>query len=321
MAQMPRGEPRSVPDPLGDRVEAAHRQERLKRERAEDAAVSSPHSPGSASFSPSARLLGLRNGSPRLNPTVTIGGQAYREVDNGRANVLVRVDDPLVTPQERAARRQAIDRAFFMADHPIGSVGYMLATLANGSPQARDGALVGGGLLDAATIGAAPRGSMVRSPARPPQRQPEGPALRQEKLRLRELNANGQATGTSAWVTADMLSSGKRPDRRLEPPGWQGDGRKHNEARGHLYAGQLGGPHDDPRNFITLTQNKANTPHMKSFEDMVARKARAGEVIEYSVTPLYGDGVKPPGAILMTAHGSRGAPMAHVVQNPAGRRR
>ena len=127
--------------------------------------------------------------------------------------------------------------------------------------------------------------------------------------------------GTNAWVTRDALGRGRRPDRRLEPPGWSGNGRTFNEARGHLHAGQLGGPHDDMRNFVTLTQNKANTPHMKTFEDSVAGRARAGEVIEYSVTPLYGAGVLPPGAILMTAHGSRGAPMARVVQNPAGRRK
>jgi hypothetical protein len=135
MAQMPRGEPRSVPDPLGDRIEAAHRRERLERERDENTAASSPNSLGSVSFSPSARLAGIRSGSPRLSPTVTIGGQTYREVDNGRANVLVPVDDPLVSPAERAERRRAIEQAFFMAGQPPGAI-VMKAHGSRGAPMA-----------------------------------------------------------------------------------------------------------------------------------------------------------------------------------------
>jgi len=41
MAQMPKGGPRSVPDPAGERYDEMIRQERLKRERAE-AAVARP---------------------------------------------------------------------------------------------------------------------------------------------------------------------------------------------------------------------------------------------------------------------------------------
>ena len=42
MAQMPRGEPRSVPDPAGEQYDEMIRQERLKRERAEAAAARQP---------------------------------------------------------------------------------------------------------------------------------------------------------------------------------------------------------------------------------------------------------------------------------------
>lgn len=59
------------------------------------------------------------------------------------ANVLVPVDDPLVSPAEREEQWRGIERAYFMADHPLGSVAYDVATLANASPGARDGALVG----------------------------------------------------------------------------------------------------------------------------------------------------------------------------------
>jgi hypothetical protein len=42
MAQMPRGKPRSVPDPAGEQYDEMIRQERLKRERAEAAAARQP---------------------------------------------------------------------------------------------------------------------------------------------------------------------------------------------------------------------------------------------------------------------------------------
>jgi hypothetical protein len=60
---------------------------------------------------------------------------------------------------------------------------------------------------------------------------------------------------------------------------------------------------------------------MREFERTVAQRVRDGEVIEYSATPLYSDGVLPPRSILLTAIGSRGAPIARLIQNPAGRPR
>lgn len=54
------------------------------------------------------------------------------------------------------------------------------------------------------------------------------------------------------------------------------------------------------------------------FENDLARRVRAGEVIDYSVTPLYGDGALPPAAVLLTASGTRAQPVARVIQNPAG---
>jgi hypothetical protein len=75
------------------------------------------------------------------------------------------------------------------------------------------------------------------------------------------------------------------------------------------------------RNFVTQTQQGSNTPQMRDFEGGVARRVRAGEVVEYSAAPLYAPGVLPPSAILLTAHGSRGAPSAQLIPNPAGRRK
>jgi len=319
MAQMPRGEPRSVPDPAGELYDESLRQQRLKRQRAEAGKAQVPRfSLDTTPFSQFARELDFR---PRSGSTVTIGGQIYREIDNGRANVLVPIDDPLVSQAQRAERRRAIERAVFMAENPLGSVFYGVATLAGASPRARDGALIAGGMADAATLGAARRGAPVRGSPTPPRRVPAPPVVGRPSIRLRELNSDGQAPGVTSTVTRDLLGTGTKPDRRLTPPGWRGHGTRYNEARGHLQANQLGGRGDDMRNLATLTQNRTNSSHMRTFENAVARRARAGEVVEYSVTPLYDPGVLPPSLILMTAHGSRGAPSARLIQNPAGRRK
>lgn len=69
---------------------------------------------------------------------------------------------------------------------------------------------------------------------------------------------------------------------------------------------------------MTLTQTPTNSPQMSSFENDLARRVRAGEVIDYSVTPLYGDGALAPAAVLLTAAGTRSQPTARVIWNPAG---
>lgn len=76
----------------------------------------------------------------------------------------------------------------------------------------------------------------------------------------------------------------------------------------------------DRRNAVTMT-DRANSLEMRTFEERVKGRVKAGEVIEYSVTPLYNEGVLPPASVLLTATGSRGAPIARLVNNPAGRRK
>lgn len=321
MAQMPRGKPRSVPDPAGELYDTMLRQERVKRERAEVATANSLPSLNAETFSRSRTLESLRRQPPRVDPTVTIGGQSYREVDNGRANVLVPADDPLVSPAEREERRLALERASFMADHPLAGAAYGIAALTNASPRARNAALIAGGFADSAMLAAAPLGARSSGAVRPPSRQPAWPTWRRPDIRYGELNGNGQATGVTATLTTPMLGFGTKANQRLIPPGWQGNGNDHNEARGHLLGNQLGGTGGDPRNIVTLTQLGANTPQMSSFERDTRRRVRAGEVVEYLARPLYNEVTLPPSAILLTAHGSRGAPSARLVHNPAGRRK
>lgn len=317
MAQMPRGEPRSVPDPEGERYDEMMRQGRLKDAQP---AAARPPPVDFGPFSTSERLAPLRQ-QPRFSPTVTIGDRTYREIDNGRANVLVPAEDPLVSQKEMAARRQAIVQALFMADHPLAGAAYGIASLTNASPRARMGALFAGGLVDTAMLGAAPRGTSARSRPTVRQGQVASPTLPRPNLRLREVNAAGQTPGATATITEPMLGTGTKPNPGIRPPGWQGHGTIFNEARGHMIGAQLGGPGGDPRNLATLTQTRTNSPHMSAFENEVARRVRAGEVIEYSTTPLYSEGVLPPSYVMLTAQGAQGTRMARIIQNPAGNRR
>jgi len=118
-----------------------------------------------------------------------------------------------------------------------------------------------------------------------------------------------------------MLGAGTKADRRLKPPGFVTGKPPYGHARGHLLGNQLGGRGDKRENLVTLTQDPANSPQMRDFETEVARKVRSGEVVEYTARPLYSEGMLPPSAVWLTAFGSRGAPTARLVHNPAGRRR
>jgi hypothetical protein len=308
MAQMPRGGPRSVRDPAGEQYDEMTQREQLKKRFADANTMKMPASPLAPFKSPLASLFA----GPTSRPIVV--------TRNGRAVCLVPPNSPPVSTAERAERQMDAERVLFMAGNPLAAA-YGLAALANASPRGRDQALMVGGLVDAAMLGAAPRGAPVLRRPTPPGRQPAPTNWDRPNVRYRELNANGQATGVTATVTPPMLGAGTKANRRLKPPGWQGNGTIYNEARGHLLANQLGGSGRDPVNLVTQTHRGSNTPQMSGFEERVARRVRAGEVVEYSALPLYNPGVLPPSAILLSASGSRGAPSARVVNNPAGRRR
>lgn len=300
MATMPKGEPRSVPDPLGEQYDEMVR------------------TAGRGGFSPPDRRLDFSKTPRGGGAYVKIDDRWYRSVDNGRANVLVPASDPRSSPLELAQRQQAAGRALFDASHTMAGAAAGLATMAGASPRVRDVARVVGAAADTAlafgTARAPPPPGSARSG------QPAPPTQMRPSIRYGELNAKGQATGVNATLTASMLNTGTRANRRLTPPGWSGNGRTYNEARGHLNARQLGGSGDDMRNLVTLTQSPANSPWMQNFERSVARRVRDGEVVEYFATPLYG-GRLPPSAIALTAHGARGGTSALVVGNPVGRRR
>lgn len=278
--------------------------------------------PPNPAFAPFGLVDSIRR-APRRGDTVIVGQQAYREVDNGRANVLIPVDDPL-----RAAQREAIVRALFMAGHTFGTMGYGVAATAGAPQRTRDAALLAGGLVDDVATGRASRSGPVRRTRLSPHGQVAPPSLERDRIRLGELNANQQATRVTATLTKDLLGTGSEASRRIWPPGFLG-GREpyfsrgqgpYLDARGHLLGNQLGGRGDDARNLVTLTQGPSNSPQMRSFEHAVARRLRAGEAIEYSAVPMYRQGALPPSAILVTATGSRARPVARLIHNPAAYR-
>jgi hypothetical protein len=300
MAQRPTGERRAWPN-LEDET---FRRRELKRQIIDAIGEGLPPAP----FKPVTNGVASRFPGPATSSSTVLA--------NGRAACVTPARYSLA---ELAEQRQAIERALFMASAPIAGASYGAAAMAGASPAARDRALMAGAIADTALLGVAPRAALPRS--QPPA--PRSPVLRTgPRTDLgRRTNAQGQVTSAVAELTKGDLRFGRRPDRRIKPPGWQGDGREHKESRGHVIAGSLGGPHDQWDNFVTLTQKPTNSPQMSGFEREVARRLRGGEAIEYRVTPLYRTGALPPSHLLLTAHGPREGFAARVIGNPAGRRR
>ncbi len=70
------------------------RWERMNRAREQAGVTMPPLALHAALFTPSKSRSERLDLTPRPSSTVTIGGQTYRGFDNGRADVLVPIDDP-----------------------------------------------------------------------------------------------------------------------------------------------------------------------------------------------------------------------------------
>lgn len=294
----------------GELYDAMIRRENLKRARAEAGAVPQ-RLPGADVGLPFSRPDFSKS---NRSPVVTVDGRQIdtRCVVGGKAPIAA---------AELAEQRRAIERAFYMTSNPLAGAAYGIATMAGASPQTRNTAMLAAGAFDAAMMGVAPRGVAIRGQPTAPRTQLVPEPFVRDAVRPRKPNSLGQAIGVDGSITSSMLGTGTKPDRNLKPPGWQGDGRIFNEARGHLLANALGGTGTKGWNLITQTHQGSNTPQMSNFERGVAARVRDGEVIEYGAMPLYQDGILPPSSILLTATGSRGAPTARLISNPAGRSR
>jgi hypothetical protein len=128
----------------------------------------------------------------------------------------------------------------------------------------------------------------------------------------------GRPTGVDAMLTADLIGTGTPASQSIIPPGWSGNGLLHNEARGHLLGAQLGGSGDVVENLVTLQQNPANSPFMRGFEGQVRAAVESGEVVHYTVTPIYNGSNLPPRALTLSASGSDGYYLGVSVLNPPG---
>jgi hypothetical protein len=119
-------------------------------------------------------------------------------------------------------------------------------------------------------------------------------------------DALGRPTGIVARITRAMINTGTKASQSIIPPGWRGDGRLFNEARGHLLGRQLGGSGHVAKNLVTLQQNPANSPVMSGFEKEIRRAVEGGQNVRYSSRPVYkGTSVTPRG-ITLRAKGSGG---------------
>lgn len=128
------------------------------------------------------------------------------------------------------------------------------------------------------------------------------------------LDALGRPTGVTATITEDMLGTGTRASPNILPPGFAGGSA--GQARGHLLARLLGGSGDNARNLVTILQNPTNTPVMRAIEAETASAVRAGQIVQYSVTPIYEGASLVPRGITISATGSGGYAKYITVLNP-----
>ncbi|WJR35311.1 DNA/RNA non-specific endonuclease [Mycobacteroides immunogenum] len=133
----------------------------------------------------------------------------------------------------------------------------------------------------------------------------------------------GRATGVEARVTPDMLKSGKELNAykpTVNPPGWSDLDGINGFSRGHLLAARLSGMGDDARNLVKIIQNPVNSPAMRGFEAQVFNAVKGttevpGQIVNYSVTPLYKGSELMPEAIQIIAKGDNGFDLAVTLLN------
>jgi len=195
MAQMPRGEPRTVPDPIGDLYNDTIRRKRLQDEQSAAAAQRRSVKSATEYFSPFDQLNRLPVDRQRPEFAVV----------NGRLVCTTPLDRPPTSPEVLEAQRRAVRQTIALEDHSFGATAYGLATLIGAPPPARTAAFAVGALGDAAGAGATIGRSAFVRPSAPPQRQTAPFRFKQPSIRLGERNAKGQAIRAAATVTGPML--------------------------------------------------------------------------------------------------------------------
>jgi hypothetical protein len=140
-----------------------------------------------------------------------------------------------------------------------------------------------------------------------------------EKASLREsihyghLDHLDRPTGIHAALTREHVLTGTEASRKITPPGFEGGAAGH--ARGHLLGAQIGGSGTEKGNLVTIHQHPANSPEMLGYERQVRVALEAGQVVEYSSTPVYAGHELLARGITVKAAGSGGLDIFVTVLN------
>ncbi|MGW7076831.1 DUF6531 domain-containing protein [Streptomyces sp. NPDC054871] len=120
---------------------------------------------------------------------------------------------------------------------------------------------------------------------------------------------HGRPTGAIARIGPNPPDGGKAV-RRMKPPGFGGEAAGH--SRGHLIPKQLGGPGNEPRNFVTQDAVVNNGPQ-SDFEDAVAAYVKGdpangvpGNEVIYVATPRYSGSDPIPSRVDVEVFGDNG---------------
>ncbi|MGE6737114.1 RHS repeat-associated core domain-containing protein [Streptomyces sp. NPDC059900] len=120
---------------------------------------------------------------------------------------------------------------------------------------------------------------------------------------------HGRPTGATARIGPNPPDGGKAV-RRMKPPGFGGEAAGH--SRGHLIPKQLGGPGNEPRNFVTQDAAVNNGPQ-SDFEDAVAAYVKGdpangvpGNEVIYVATPRYSGSDPIPSRVDIDVYGDNG---------------
>ncbi|MFJ9131295.1 DNA/RNA non-specific endonuclease [Streptomyces sp. NPDC102340] len=117
------------------------------------------------------------------------------------------------------------------------------------------------------------------------------------------LDSLGRATGVETRITREMLDTGTKASRRVQPPGWEGAAAGH--TRGHLLARALGGDGRAEAN-IVIIYDRANNEVMEHLESRIYDTVKTHGPVDYAATPVYAhpDDLIPTGVhIRASGHG------------------
>ncbi|WP_052230039.1 DNA/RNA non-specific endonuclease [Streptomyces sp. CT34] len=122
------------------------------------------------------------------------------------------------------------------------------------------------------------------------------------------LDRMGRATGVETRITQDMLDTGTKASRRMQPPGWGGEAAGH--TRGHLLARSLGGDGRSEAN-IVIMHKTANNEVMEKLEEQIYETVKQRGSVDYSAAPVYAN----PGDVIPTGvHVRAIGPGLHIDQ-------